>query len=146
MADIAAIRSALATRLSTLLGNAGQSSAYWQANPSPPTLQVVGVGPVDYDSAFGRGGDVLSVTIEGLAGSTADQAAQEQIDNWCDTTGSTSVKAAIETERPSAVTLGGLVSSCRVTGHTRPVLVDVVTQGGAAYQTWSVEFTLEIRT
>ncbi len=146
MADIAAIRTELESRLSTLLGNTGQASAYWQTNPSPPTLQVVGVGPVDYDEVFGRGGDALTVTIQGLAGSAADQAAQEQIDNWCDTTSSTSVKAAIETERPAAVTLGGLVASCRVTGHTRPTLTQVVTPGGAAYETWAVEFTLEIHT
>ena len=31
----------------------------WQTNPSPPTLQVVGVGPVDYDTVMGRGGDLL---------------------------------------------------------------------------------------
>ena len=145
MADIAAIRAELATRLQTLLGNTGQASAYWQTNPTPPTLQVVGVGPVDYDQTFARGGDLLTVTVEGLAGSTADRAAQEQIDNWCDTTGSTSVKAAIETERPAAVTLGGLVASCRVTGHTRPLLTQVQTTGGG-FDTWTVEFTLEIRT
>ncbi len=142
MADIALIRAALKTRLATMLGNTGQASAYWQTNPTPPTLQVVGIGPADYDQEFGRGGDTLTATIEGLAGSTADQAAQETVDNWCDTTGSTSVKAAIETERPSAVTLGGLVSSCRVTGHTRPT----ITQLPNGQETWSVEFTLEIHT
>jgi hypothetical protein len=73
---------------------------------------------------------------------TADRAAQEQIDNWCDTTGSTSVKAAIETERPSAVTLGGLVDSCRVTGHSRPVITTLPN----GHETWSVEFTVEIHT
>lgn len=145
MADIAAIRAELKARLETMLGNNGQASAYWQTNPTPPTLQVVAVGPVDYDSTFGRGGDLLTATIEGLAGMAADQAAQEQIDDWCDTTGTTSVKAAIETERPAAVTLGSLVSSCRVTGHSRPVLVTVSTAGGS-FETWSVEFTLEIRT
>jgi hypothetical protein len=142
MADIATIRSALASRLSTLLGNDGQSSAYWMTNPTPPTLQVVGVGPTDYDTAFGRGGDTLTATIQGLAGTTADQAAQVIIDNWLDTTGSTSVKAAIETERPGAVTLGGIVASCRVTSHTRPV----ITQLPSGQDTWSVEFTLEIQT
>jgi hypothetical protein len=142
VADIATIRSALASRLSTLLGNTGQSSGYWLTNPTPPTLQVVGIGPVDYDGTFGRGCDTLTATIQGLAGTTADQAAQILIDNWCDTSGSTSVKAAIETERPSAVTLGGAVSSCRVTGHTRPVITTLPN----GQETWSVEFTLEIIT
>lgn len=142
MADIAGIRSALASRLSTLVGNTGQSSAYWMTNPTLPTLQVVGVGPADYDSEFGRGGDTLTATIQGLAGTTVDQAGQVIIDNWIDTSGSTSVKAAIETERPLPVTLGGIVSSCRVTGHTRPL----ITQLPSGQDTWSVEFTLEIRT
>jgi hypothetical protein len=144
VADFAAIRAELASRLDALLGNDGQASAYWQTNPTPPTLQVVGI-EASYDSTFGRGGDLLTATIEGLAGSTADRAAQEQIDAWLDTTGSTSVKEAIETERPAAVTLGGLVDSCRVVSHTRPLIVDVNTTGGT-FQVWSVEFTLEIRT
>ena len=142
MADIAAIRSALASRLTTLLGNTGQASAYWQTNPTPPTLQVVGIGPTDYDTSFGRGGDMLTATVQGLAGTAADQAAQVVIDDWCDKTGSTSVKAALETERPLATTLGGIVSACRVTGHTRPV----ITQLPSGQETWSVEFTLEIHT
>ena len=142
MADIAAIRAEVASRLSTLLGDDGQSSAYWMANPTLPTLQVVGIGPTDYDQTFGRGGDTLTATIQGLAQPTVDKAAQITIDDWCDTTGSTSVKAAIETERPSAVTLGGLVASCRVTGHTRPVITSLPN----GQETWSVEFTLEINT
>jgi hypothetical protein len=43
-----------------------------------------------------------------------------RIDEWLDTTGATSVKAAIELGRPAAVTLDGTVSYCRVvssTGH-----------------------------
>lgn len=119
----------------------GQGAPYFLTNPTPPTLHVLGAA-VDYDRTFGRGGDQLTLTIQGLAGTTADQAGQELIDNWCDTTGSTSVKAAIETERPSAVTLGSLVASCRVTGHTRPVIT-ALTNGT---ECWSVEFTLEIET
>ncbi len=140
MATMAQIREALNTRLATL--GTGQSSAYWMTNPSPPTLQVVGVGPVDYDATFGRGGDTLTVTIQGLASSAVDQAAQEVIDEWCAPSGATSVKAAVETERPAPVTLGGIVSSCRVTGHTRPV----ITQLPNGQDTWSVEFTVQIET
>lgn len=145
MADIAAIRSALASRLSTLLGNNGQASAYWKANPTPPSLQVVGIAS-DYDHTFGRASDVLIATIEGLAGATTDQGAQETLDNWLDTTGNTSVKAAIETERPAQVTLGNIVSDCKVTEATRPRIVSVQTTGGASYDVWSVEFTVEIIT
>lgn len=140
MADISAIRSALKTRLATMLGNNGQASDYWLAAPTPPCLQVVGIS-ADYDNTFGRGSDVLTATIEALAQDN-DIAGQQQIDDWCDTSGATSVKAAIETERPSQVTLGGLVSSCRVTGATRPR----ITQLPNGTDVWSVEFTVEIIT
>lgn len=142
MADIASIRSALATRLATLVGNNGQASAYMLDNPTPPTLHVVGIASTEYDLTFGRGGDTLLMTIQGVAGSTADRAAQEQLDDWLDTTGSTSVKAAIETERPNPVTLGGTVAACRVTGTTGartgklPNGTDV----------WFAEWTLEVTT
>lgn len=141
MADVAAIRAALKSRLATMLGNTGQAAAYFQTNPTPPTLQVLGVS-ADYDTTFGRGGDTLIAVIQGLASTAADQAAQEQIDKWCATSGNTSVKAAIETERPQPVTLGvSGVSSCRVTGHDRPTIVQL--PGGQ--ETWSVEFTVEIQ-
>lgn len=142
MADIAAIREALRARLETLLDGGGQSSAYMLENPTPPSLQVTGISATDYDTAFGRGGDTLTMVIQGLVGTTSDRGAQEQLDAWLDTTGTTSVKAAIETERPAAVTLGGLVSYCRVTG----------TSGHRIYKTSNgtdllgAEWTVEIHT
>jgi hypothetical protein len=118
VADVAAIRSALASRLSTLVGTGGQSSGYMLDNPTPPTLHVVGISETEYDVTFGRGSDVLTMVVQGLAGTTSDRASQEKLDEWLDTSGSTSVKAALETERPAPVTLGGIVSSCRVVGTT----------------------------
>ncbi len=142
MADVAAIRAVLATRLSTLLGTGGQSSAYMLDNPTPPTLHVLGLSATDYDTTFGRGGDGLSITIQGIAGSTAMQAAQETLDNWLDTTGSTSVKAGIETERPAPVTLGGLVAACRVTSTTGARIFKLPN----GTDVWGAEWTLEILT
>ncbi len=142
MADISAIRAALASRLATLVGNTGNSYAYWQASPLGPCFQIVGIGPTDYDQTFKRGEDLVAVTVQGVASRGLDEAAQRQIDDWCDTSGSLSVKAAIETERPAAVTLGSLVDSCRVTGHTRPV-IQRFDDGSEA---WTVDFTLEIHT
>lgn len=142
MADIAAIRAALAARLTTLLGNDGQASAYMQSDPTPPTLQVVGISETQYDTAMNRGGDVLTMVVQGLTGTTADRAAQEQLDAWLDTTGATSVKAAIETERPSAVTLGGIVAACRVTGTNGHRVYKM--PNGTDYL--GAEWTLEIHT
>lgn len=142
MADISAIRAALASRLSTLVGTSGNSYAYWQVEPATPSFMVSAIGPTDYDSTFGRGSDELTITITATASGGLDEAAQRQIDDWCDTSGSTSVKAALETERPAAVTLGGLVSFCRVTGHTEPR--PVVLKNGT--EAWQVDFTLSVLT
>lgn len=146
MADISAIRSAIASRLTTLVGNTGNSYTYWQAEPSSPCFHIVGFG-TEYDYTFGTaagdtGGDTLTCTVQGVASRGLDEAAQRQIDDWCDTAGSTSVKAAIETERPSAVTLGGTVASCRVSGHSRPA----IQRFDDGTEAWTVDFTLEIVT
>ncbi len=142
MADISAIRTALASRLSTLVGGTGNSYAYWQVTPSSPSFHILPFGPTDYDTVNKRGGDEIQLIVQGIASRGLDEAAQRQIDDWCDTSGSTSVKAAIETERPSAVTLGGLVDYCRVTGHTRPVITQLP-DGGEA---WTVDFNLTLYT
>ena len=144
MADIDAIRAAIASRLSTLVGNTGQSSAYALDNPTPPCLQVVGIAATSYDLTFQRGTDEILMTIQGIAGNTVDKAAQILLDNWLDTTGSTSVKAAIETERTSggAVTLGGIVSYCRVTGTTGSRISKLPN----GTDVWFAEWTLEITT
>ena len=74
MADIATIRAALATKLTAAYANTCQISAYALDNPSPPTLMILGVSNTDYDTSFVRGGDILTITLQGLAGTTADQA------------------------------------------------------------------------
>lgn len=142
MADISAIRTELKTRLATLVGTAGDAYAYWQVEPRTPSFMISAIGPTDYDSTFGRGSDNITITITATTSSGLDEAAQRQIDDWCDTSGSTSVKAALETERPAAVTLGGLVSACRVTGHTEPR--PVVLKNGT--EAWQVDFTLTLIT
>lgn len=142
MADISAIRAALKTRLATLIGTTGNAYAYWQDQPSSPSFQIVSFGPTEYDTTFGRGSDTITVTVRGISSAGLDEAAQRQIDDWCDTSGSTSVKAAIETERPAQVTLGGLVSDCRVTAHDEQQPVTLK----AGYEAWQVDFTITLIT
>ena len=134
MADIAAIRTALAARLTTLLDGDGQASAYMLDNPSPPTLHVVGITGIDYDQTFGRGGDTITFQVQGVAAGL-DRGHQEQLDDWLDG----GVKNAIESERPSAVTLGGIVDSCRVvsTAGMRTVLLPNGTPAVAAE--WEIQ-------
>jgi hypothetical protein len=105
------LRSGLATRLATISGL--RSSAYIPDNPHPP-VAVVMPGRISYDTAFGRGSDEYQFTIMLIVGRVADRASQTNLDAYCASSGSTSVKAAIEGDR----TLGGHALDCRVTEMT----------------------------
>ena len=118
--DIAAIRAVLETRLKTALdGTKGQTVAYGDGNPTPPSLVVLGQDESEYDTGgMGEGQDDLVLVIQAYAGATSERAAHILIDKMLASSGPNSVKAAIETERPAPVTLGGLVSYARVTKHS----------------------------
>ncbi len=113
---MAQIRTALAAALETALPTTdGQTSDIQLENPSPPTLQVVGVEEVQYDEAMARGLDEFTLVVQGIAGTPFDRTAQTLLDTWKTGFGGTSVKAAIEAD----LTLGGIVQDVRVTraGH-----------------------------
>jgi len=105
------LRSGLATRLATISGL--RSFAYIPDNPHPP-VAVVMPGRISYDTAFGRGSDEYQFTIMLIVGRVADRASQTNLDAYCASSGSASVKAAIEGDR----TLGGHALDCRVTEMT----------------------------
>jgi hypothetical protein len=102
------IRSGLATRLATITGL--RVATEQPDNPNPPIAIVVPVG-TSYDDTFGRGMDTTTFTILVMVGRAAERYAQRKLDSYCNTTGATSIKAAIEGDK----TLGGKVFDCRVT-------------------------------
>lgn len=118
--DIAAIRTELALRLKTALpGTQGQTMPYGDGNPALPSLVVLGQDESEYDTGgMGEGQDDLVLVIQGYAGKTSERGAHMLIDKWLASSGSNSVKAAIESERPLSVTLGSLVAYARVTKHS----------------------------
>ena len=111
MTALTDLRTGLANRLATISGL--RSSAYIPDNPQPP-VAVVMPGRIQYDTAFGRGSDEYQFTIMLIVGRVADRASQTTLDGYCESSGSRSVKAAIEGDR----TLGGKALDCRVTEMT----------------------------
>jgi hypothetical protein len=111
MTALTDLRTGLANRLATI--NGLRSSAYIPDNPQPP-VAVVMPGRITYDQAFGRGSDEYQFTIMLIVGRVADRASQTPLDAYCESSGSRSVKAAIEADR----SLGGKALDCRVTEMT----------------------------
>jgi hypothetical protein len=108
MASISNIRTGIATRLATISGL--RTSSFIPDNPNPPIAIVQPVNII-FDTAFRRGADTLEFTITLLVGQVSERTSQSKMDGYCATTGSTSVKAAIEGDK----TLGGSCYDCRVT-------------------------------
>jgi hypothetical protein len=107
LASITNIRAGLATRLGTISGL--RTSATQPDNPNPP-IAVIIPDNTRYDDTFGRGMDTTTFRIILIVSRVAEKQAQNALDAYCATTGSSSIKAAIEGDK----TLGGSVFDCRV--------------------------------
>lgn len=130
MADHAAIRAALATRLD-LLPNV-------QANRSPidainPPTAIVGEVTVDYDLSFGRGVDSLEIRVRLYVSRADAEDGVVTLDGYMSGSGPSSVKATVEGDR----TLAGTVDDCRVKRAENFGVYDVA---GTAYL--GVEFII----
>ncbi len=77
--------------------------------PNPP-IAVVGQWVAEYDQTLNRGFDRYRFTVRLLVAPSTDRAAQEHLDSYLASSGSSSVKAALEADQ----TLGGVASTVRV--------------------------------
>ena len=102
------LRTGLATRLATISGL--RTSATLPDQPQPPQA-VVYPDRVTYDTALGRGSDEYTFVVLVIVGRIAERSAQTSLDAYCNPSGGTSIKAAIEGDP----TLGGNALDCRVT-------------------------------
>lgn len=127
--SVGTIRTGLATRLGTISGL--RSSSFVPDNPTPP-IAVVVPERVDFDTAMGRGLDTLTFNVVVIAQRASERGAQNLLDGYCSSTGSASIKAAIEADK----TLGGSASDCRVTSMTTygPLVIGEVTYLAATFQ------------
>ena len=112
MAALTAIREAIAANLTANLASGCQVSAYLVSSPVPPVLDVYPSldQPIVYDRAMGRGQDDWRVTVRGRVALNMDEGAQRLLDKWLASSGTDSVKAAVEADP----TLGGACSDLRV--------------------------------
>jgi hypothetical protein len=101
------LRIGLATNLATISGL--RTSAEIPDNPSPP-IAIVQLRTVEYDQAFQRGMAVYTFLVTVIVGRSAEREAQRRLNDYCDNSGVSSVKVAIESDR----TLGGSAFDCRV--------------------------------
>lgn len=111
MPTISQLRTGLATNLATISGL--RTAALIPDAPQPP-IAVVIPDAITFDTSFHRGLDTYTYTVTLIVGRQSDRMAQSSLDGYCDPTGATSVKTAIESDR----TLGGNASTLRVTGMT----------------------------
>ena len=107
MASVSSIRTGLATRLGTIAGL--RTSAFMPDNPNPP-IAVVMPSSVSYDDTFKRGMQTYVFNVLVIVGRVDERTAQSNLDGYVSSTGSSSIKLAIEGDK----TLGGVVFDTRV--------------------------------
>jgi hypothetical protein len=108
MASIAQIRDGIAANLATISGL--RTTTTIPDNPQPP-VAIIQPSSISYDRTFQRGLDEYNFVVTLIVGRAAERQAQRLLDLYCDGSGSSSVKTAIESNR----TLTGLIQDLRVT-------------------------------
>lgn len=100
MASLTDLRVGIAARLATISGL--RTAATVPDNPNPP-IAVVIPNSVTYDETFNRGMQTYSFTVVLIVGRVDERTAQNKLDAFVSSTGASSVKLAIESDK----TLGG---------------------------------------
>jgi len=101
---------------------------------STPALVVGYPTAVDYDQAYGRASDKLTVPVWSVFGSVSNEAARDALSATL--SGAAEIKAALETDP----TLGGVCKTLRVTN----ALPESVIINGVTYI--AIRFTVEVYT
>jgi hypothetical protein len=105
--SITDIRDGIEANLETITGLRGYSEI--PENPSIPAA-VVNLDSVDYHQAFKNGLTQYNFTVSVIVGRFNARSAQQNLNEFADSTGGNSIKAAIESDR----TLGGNAFDCVV--------------------------------
>jgi hypothetical protein len=108
VASITDLRTGLANRVGTIPGL--RTTTETPDTVSPP-IAIINVANVSYDRAFQRGLDEYNFVVTVIVGRVGERTAQRLLDSYVSTTGASSVKLAIESDK----TLGGKCDSLRVT-------------------------------
>lgn len=123
MPSISDLRAGLATNLATITGL--RTAAEIPDNPSPP-IAIVQLQRVSFDGAFQGGMTTYDFTVSVIVGRAAEREAQRRLDAFASSSGASSIKAAIESNR----TLGGDCFDLRVSEMSN---IGAVLLGEASY-------------
>jgi hypothetical protein len=133
MASISELRNGIAANLATI---SGLRTAATVPDSINPPIAVVMPGSITYDISFARmGGDEFEFIVLVIVGRVDERSAQNKLDAYCSSSGASSVKAAIESDK----TLGGKAFSLRVTSLRN---YNQVTVGDVIYL--SGEFVVQV--
>jgi hypothetical protein len=133
MPTMSDLRTRLATNLATI---SGLRTAATIPDAINPPVAVIFPSSITYDTAFARsGGDEYEFIVTVIVGRMDERSAQNKLDGYCNPTGSTSIKTAIQSDR----TLGGQAFDCRVTNLRN---YNQVTVGDTTYL--AAEFVVQI--
>jgi hypothetical protein len=102
------MRAGLATQLGTITGL--RTTTETPDTISPP-IAIVNVQNVNFDRTFQHGLDEYNFLITVIVGRVGERSAQRLLDSYVSSTGASSVKLAVESDK----TLGGKCDSLRVT-------------------------------
>lgn len=102
--------------------------------PSQGAMAVVGMLDLTFDFTLNRGFDSATCSILVIVGRMSESAAQDRLDAYLASSGSSSVKAAIEADK----TLSGAVQTLRVTQATS----GMITVANIDYLSYRYEVTL----
>lgn len=107
MANISALRSGIATNLSTISGLRVTDTIPDQINPPQAILSLSGVS---FDKAMHKGLTQYTFTLTVIVARQSERTGQAKLDTYVQSTGSNSIKLAVESDR----TLGGAAYDCVV--------------------------------
>lgn len=107
MASITDLKAGLATRLATI---SGLRTTTDQPDTITPPIAIVNLASVGYDVTSLRGLDTYNFVISVIVGRVGERSAQRLLDSYVSSTGSASVKLAVELDK----TLGGKCDTLRV--------------------------------
>jgi hypothetical protein len=108
MASITELRAGIKANLATI--NGLRVSDYQPDSINPPVAIVFPVS-LNYDETFHRGMQTYTFAVQVIVGRVSERTGQSTIDSYCSSTGSNSIKLAIESDK----TLSGKAFDLRVT-------------------------------
>lgn len=129
------VRDNLKTALATISGMRCLDTVPDSVNiPTNGAVAIVGMLDLTYDFTLNRGFDSATCSILVVVGRMSESAAQDRLDAYLASDGSSSVKAAIEADK----TLSGAVQTLRVTQATS----GMITVANIDYLSYRYEVTL----